>query len=875
MNDVQRGIDLSTCDLEPIHVPGSIQPHGAVMVIDAASNRVAFASANIGEYLKQPPESMIGKPLSEIIGGDLAHQIGNAAAKSGYGRVAGVILNAQLQNVRADISIHKHAERLFIEFELPASPGDAELALSMSQTLMRRLDKDTEVDDLTKSAARLVRALLGFDRVMVYRFLHNGTGCVVAESKAPGQATFLGQHFPSSDIPVQARKLYVQNWTRLIADASFEPVPLVPSLKTGETPVDLSFAHLRSVSPVHCEYLRNMGVRASTSISVVVGGELWGLIACHHDEPKFLSIPLRVAIELFAQHFSLQITTAENRLTQRAASYARLRLDAIAETVDVELPIETILTEKLTELSSLIACDGAGVWANGSWTAMGAAPERRDVLQIIETFRASPRSRIWSTQDLRSLFPDTRGFGTKVAGALGIPVSAADDTYFLLFRREEAYEIEWAGQPGKQTISSPRGERLTPRTSFEMWRELVKGRSNPWSDDQRTVAESIRSYLRDIVTGQSDALREQRGRVEQQRELLNAELNHRNKNVLALVKSIATQTGVHSTSIDEFARSFEGRLTALSHAHDLSFAKHDGGELRALIDAETNMHHFVHLPDRFLIDGPPVGLSEHAFGVFSLVLHEMMTNAAKYGSLSLPSARLEISWGLDQDGDCLLFWKEMDGPLVSSPTRKGFGSTLIEKTISFDLGGTVDLEYAPSGLIANFRIPAKHLHPIVALPIQELGKIVLERPLAQMCVLLVEDQALIAMDMEEMLRGLGAAEVLTSPSVAHALISLTSTTPNIAILDFNLRNETSEAVAENLIARAIPFIFSTGYRDGTGIPPEYEAVPVVTKPVSLQALAAGLARAGYSSVDPEQHQPGDDFDQQPSPSEKVRPPVGS
>jgi light-regulated signal transduction histidine kinase (bacteriophytochrome) len=582
-------------------------------------------------------------------------------AKGGYGHVAGVALDVTIGGHSTDITIHKYKNRIFVEFERASSVGDTEIALSLTQALMRRIDDDNEVTDLVRSVVNLVRALLGYDRVMVYQFLHNGAGRVVAESKAAGQASFLHQHFPHGDIPLQARELYRRNWTRLIGKVSSESVPLLPNLAEDETPIDMSYAHLRSVSPVHVEYLKNMGVSASMSISVVVGSELWGLIVCHHGTPKTLSIPLRVATELFAQYFSLQIAAAESRQVQRAASYAKRRLDAIVTAIGSSQPLEEILHQRLRELSTLVACDGVGVWSRGRWTTLGAAPPAQEIPLLLDAIRSEARTAIWANQALKAFFPQS-SFGGNVAGVLAIPVSVSREICIFLFRSEEAHEIEWAGEPKEDKVSGRSGRELTPRASFETWREQVRGKSLPWTDDNRAVAEAVRNYLREILTGELEEAEEQRNRTERQRELLNAELNHRNKNVLALVKSIAKQTGIHATNIDEFSASFEGRLNALAYAHDMTFAGHDGGELRALIDAEAGMHRFQQLPERFHIDGPAIALSEHASGIFALLLHEMMTNAAKFGSLSASGGVLKILWSLVENGDCVLVWQEIGGP---------------------------------------------------------------------------------------------------------------------------------------------------------------------------------------------------------------------
>jgi light-regulated signal transduction histidine kinase (bacteriophytochrome)/CheY-like chemotaxis protein len=843
-------VDLTNCDREPIHIPGSIQPHGAMIVVDGDKNRVSFVSENISEYLGDTNRDYRGLELADLIGPKVAHDIGNAAAKAGSGSIAGVVLKAKVgadENV-ADITVHQYQGQTFVEIEKPASPEDTEVALHLTQSLIRRVDGQTDFEPLVKTTARLVRAMLGYDRVMVYRFLHNGAGRVVAEAKDASLQSFLGQHFPVSDIPAQARKLYLQSWVRVIGDASFVPVPLVPSLADGDVPVDMSHAHLRSVSPIHCEYLRNMGVAASMSISIVVDGQLWGLIACHHNSPKWLSIPLRIATELFAQYFSLHVAAMEHCQQKATAISTRARLEAIIADVDPDDPAEASLKRRLREFSSLIACDGAGLWSRSEWAAYGVTPDEHLIPDLMAIVTAKADRNIWETQDLASLAGNNRDFGTRVAGLLAIPISASPRDYLVFFRSEEAHQIEWAGEPKKKIETTGFGDRLTPRGSFETWREDVRHKSVPWTDADLLVADSIRGYVRDVMLSHNDATQEKRERTEDQRNLLNAELNHRVKNILALVKSIATQTGANSATVEDYASSFEGRLRALSYAHDQSFAGSDGGELRGLIDAEAGMHRFTKMPDRISLTGDPVGLTERAFGVFALLLHEMMTNAAKYGSLSVPSGRLEIQWALDGQGNCHIDWTESGGPEVIAPTRRGFGSSLIEKTIAHDLGGRVDMNFDPTGLKARFMIPAEHLHAVSARePNGVATSETSHRPLSGLSVLLVEDQALIAMDTEELLHGLGAETVYVAANVEAALGILSTSCVAAAVLDFNLGSETSEPIADELGVQAVSFVFATGYRDGASIPERFSHVPIVRKPVAESSLASALGSAFLTS----------------------------
>ncbi len=833
-------VDLTNCDVEPIHIPGSIQPHGAMLVCSVAGI-VEHASANAVAMLGCDA-TPVGRALSDIIGADAAHRLRNEATKSGGTHVAGVLLNQRLGGAphALDISIHHNADRMFVEFE-PVSDDHATVpsAIELTQGLIRRISLESDVGAIATMGAKLVRTMLGYDRVMVYQFLHNGAGRVIAEAKRNDLQTFMGQHFPAGDIPHQARRLYLLNPIRVIADVTYAPSPVLPPVAGTERPIDMSFAALRSVSPIHCEYLQNMGVAASMSMSIVVDGELWGLIACHHDSAKIVSMATRTGAELFAQYFSLQIAVAERRAEVIASQEARAKLGEIVAGHQHDEPVGAALARNLDDLSALLGADGAGLWIDGAWTSVGVVPGDDDLDAVMTLVNRAVSGTSWSTSELTAMMGPDSGFGDAVAGLLAIPISSLPRDYLLLFRSEEAHKIEWAGEPVKHVIAGPSGSRLTPRGSFETWREEVRGKSRPWTSSELAVAEATRTYLRDVVLHHSEITAEDRLRTEKRRRILNDELNHRVKNIIALVKSIALQTGAHAASVEEYSLSLEGRLRALAFAHDQSLAG-TSGDLTTLLDAEASLHRYGSRPERVTIAGRPVGLDDRTFGVMALVVHELMTNAAKYGSLSVPEGTLAVAWTIAPDGDCRISWTERGGPRVEKPSRTGFGSKLVHTTMAYDLGGSIDIAFEPTGLVANLVIPASHITesaPRVETAPRSDGA---THALRGLDVLLVEDQALIAMDTEETLVRIGARRVRSVPRVADALAAIGETLPDCAVLDFNLGDDTATDVADALIAHGVPFVFATGYGDSVMIPARFRDIPVVRKPVSQAVLAAGL-----------------------------------
>jgi light-regulated signal transduction histidine kinase (bacteriophytochrome) len=840
----QETVDLTNCDREPIHIPGSIQPHGAMLVCQPEVFRVLYASENAPKLLGLDGLG-VGDDLAAAVGDEVAHDIRNAAAKAGGSEIAGILLGVRLRTVARplDVMVHRHEDRVFVEFEPCAEGGPtAEDALDLTQTLIRRIGLETEVLSIAKAAAKLSRAMLGYDRVMVYQFLHNGAGRVIAEAKQPHLASFMGQHFPAGDIPYQARRLYLLNTIRMISDSRFKPVPLLPSLTTGDPPVDMSFAQLRSVSPIHCEYLQNMGVQASMSISIVVEGELWGLISCHHDTPKIVPVALRIGAELFGHYVSLQLSMAERRAQVLASNLARERLDRIVASLSADGSLIASLRSHFRDFAALIASDGAALWMGGEWIATGTVPPLPEAQALLRLVAQSAQTRIWHSQELRTQLSHEI-FETSVAGVLAIPLSSVPRDYLMFFRSEEAHNIEWGGEPVKNTIATPQGERLTPRGSFDTWKQEVKGRSKPWANPELAVAEAIQTYLRDIVLRHNEITADERVRSEQRRRVLNDELNHRVKNIIALVKSIALQTGAHATSVADYSASLEGRLRALAFAHDQSLAGGNGGDLATLIEAEAGLHRYGAAPDRVTASGPRVQLDDRTFGVLALIIHEMMTNAAKYGALSVATGKLAIRWTLDDVGNCEIDWVETGGPAVATPTREGFGSKLIQSTLAYDLGGSAAVVFAAEGVQARFMIPACHVSPD-ARPVETRADVDgAASTLAGLSVLVVEDQALIAFDTEDTLRILGAADVRPVPNVKDAKAAMQAFDPDLAVLDFSLGGETAEAIADDLIEARIPFVFATGYGDNVTIPGRFHHVPVVRKPINRSALAIALASA--------------------------------
>ena len=843
-------VDLTNCDREPIHQLGAIQPIG-FMVVLSSDWLVSRVSANFGEFFPITCEAAIGTPILGLFTGDAVHALRNRLSllrgPDAIERIFGCVLGNDDKSF--DIALHMSGGRVVIEGE-PTTEKHYGDATGTVRGMITRLDQATDLDAFFNEGSRQVRALTGFDRVMVYRFDPDGSGHVVAESARSGIGSFLGLHYPPSDIPAQARELYKRSLLRVIVDIDAVPVPIVPTLDEHGQPLDLSLSVLRSVSPIHLEYLRNMGVRASMSISIIVEGELWGLIACHHYMPRCPSFERRSVAELFAQMFAMRIETRERKLT---VEYERKARDISDHLLGAVASDETLLNDPswLSDiLTQAIPADGVGVWINGKHAFSGLTPAPPAFAKIICALMGTAAGRVFATDRISDLVPEATSHSSHAAGMLAIPISRTPRDYVVLFRSEVVRSVRWGGDPRKPVELGPSGPRLTPRQSFEEWKELVEGSSAPFTPSEIRVADTLRATLVEVVLRLADEANIERRASSGRQELLIAELNHRVRNILSLIRGVIRQSRPASdTTIEEFVAMIDGRVHALARAHNqITDDQWGPAPLRTLIDAEIAM--FVAWQrDQVNIDGPPILLNPQAYSTLALVIHELATNAAKYGSLK-QTGRVSIRWSRTAGGDLELSWTESGGPPVSPPTRQGFGATIIARSVPYDLGGAADLDYRAEGLIGRFVIPGRHISEVEEInnaPVRndDVPGVnvlpVLTTLLEGKRVMLVEDNLIIALDAEDILRRLGASDIIADGTVSGAIAAIDANAPDIAILDINLGDHDSFAIANHLADRGVPFMFATGYGEQAEIPDRHCGRNVLQKPYTFKMMARSIA----------------------------------
>lgn len=837
-------IDLSNCEREPIHALGRIQPYGFLIAV-TPDWRVRHVSANIADFTGIPVADWIGQALEGLIDGSALHTLRNQIATlhgpDAIQRSFGLTLLANRSPF--DVAVHLTGDTVVIEAERAVT--DEREAAALVRAMVARLKHSDGLPAFYRDGARHVQALTGFDRVMVYRFEADDHGEVIAEALRDNSDSYLGLHYPASDIPAQARALYLRSPFRIIADVSAASVPLECASEALGEPLDLSLSVLRAVSPVHIEYLRNMSVGASLSISIVVDGRLWGLFACHHRGPRLPSFAYRTAAELFGEMFSMML---EGRL-RRAADAQDARDRTLAVLIVAEMEHDDHLMTKPKRLAELlydtIPADGLSVHFNGSVRTTGSTPGEHQCEAIVTMLAVRGHHGIFASDALGTLVPEAVTDAPRVAGFLAIPLMRRPNDYLLLFRPERVRTVQWAGNPDKGAIAPGGLERLTPRLSFAAWAEIVQGRCEPFSSAELGAAETIRMALLEGLLRSSGDGSAVQGQPHSGQDTLIAELNHRVRNILALIRGLISQTRGGAETTDGFITSLDERVQSLARAHDQITSDRWGpARLINLVDTEAAAYLGVR-QDRVERAGPNVLIHPTAFTTLALVFHELVTNAAKYGALS-DSGTVSVKWRVDGQGSLILDWVERDGPLVVEPTRRGFGSTIIERSIPYDLGGTAEVAYAPSGFTAHFRVPAEHLAGLSETKHDREPRVgpVVGLPLAGLNALLVEDGMIIALDCAETLRSLGAANVTIAASVDEALAAIEAEDFQFALLDFNLGSETSAGIADLLESLKIPFAFATGY-DGKLQDRGHANAPVIGKPYGRQQLAPLLARLGF------------------------------
>ncbi|KQQ89090.1 hypothetical protein ASF77_10385 [Massilia sp. Leaf139] len=714
-------VDLASCADEPIHTPGSIQPHGFLLFMDG-EGRLEGWSTNAPASLL--PVLQLGRPYAELpLPAASLELIAECAGALTEGECPPAMAAVALDGRDYDAIVHATAGRIVAEFETRMVPAD-EVALFAvkAHSSIERVRRQRSIDALLESAVRQVREFTGFDRVMAYRFRPDDSGDVVAEARREDLPAFRGQRYPAGDIPAQARRLYVLNTLRMIADIGYAPVPLLGA--RGAPALDMSFGVLRSVSPIHVEYLQNMGVQASMSVSIVINGRLWGLLACHHMTPKAVPYAIRMAADVLAQVLASTVQSIEARLdAELVERAARVRTDLVESLLVDEEPLDALARHA----DALLEATGAQAMVclhNGKVLQHG--PIERDVAETIAHALPADATEMLVRQDVKEWPQESQPLLGKWVGLLGLPFDPPGGGWCLLLRTEQIEHVSWAGRPEKSIGYGPLGARLTPRGSFDAWHETVLGLAHPW---EPAVLANARLMLSELLR----ASNARRAQTESTRAQLLAMLGHDLRDPLNSINMAGTllergSGGGNQPTLGKRIQSSSNRMQRLI-GQVLDMSRIDGGlglgmlleplDLGVLVDDMVDEMRLAYPTIRYEYVNPGVTMVRADAGRMSQVLSNLLSNARHHGQVGHPirvALKSEPGWAtlevanngapIAEDLAANLFNPFKRSSLHNPLNRSGMGLGLyIVATIVREHEGEIAYRHEGGQVVFSVRLP--------------------------------------------------------------------------------------------------------------------------------------------------------------------------
>jgi light-regulated signal transduction histidine kinase (bacteriophytochrome) len=627
-------VDLQSCADEPIHIPGFIQPHGFLLFF-GLDGSVEGWSANIPAELSnvQAGQHFDHLPLPALA----AELIEECVAGQVDGECAPAFIAVELGKVQYDCIVHATHGRVIAEFESRHVPADTVALFAVkAHSSIERVRRQKSIDTLLETAVRQVREFTGFDRVMAYRFREDDSGDVVAEARREDLTPYVGQRYPAGDIPAQARRMYILTTLRMIADVGYRPVPMLGA--PGALPLDMSYGVLRSVSPVHIEYLQNMGVGASMSVSIVINGRLWGLLACHHMAPKQVPYSIRMAADVLAQVMASTIQSIEARRdAEQVEQAARVRTSLVESLLIDEEPLDALArhAEALQEAtgSHALVCVH-----NGKVISFGAI-ERATAEAIVRSLPVDASDLV--VRDALDEWPvDVQPVIGKWVGMLALPFDPPGGGWCLLLRTEQIEQVAWAGRPEKTSSHGPLGARLTPRGSFDAWHETVRGRAQPW---EAPVQSNARLMLSELLR----ASNARRAQTESTRAQLLAMLGHDLRDPLHSINMAGTllERGSTQPTLGKRIQSSSNRMQRLI-GQVLDMSRIDGGlglgmtldpiDLASLTEDLVDEMRLAYPTISYEYASPGPTMVRADAGRMAQVLSNLLSNARHHGQVGHP-----------------------------------------------------------------------------------------------------------------------------------------------------------------------------------------------------------------------------------------------
>lgn len=545
-------VDLTNCDRELIHIPGRVQSHGFLIVVDSACI-IQYISDNVKSVIAGfSPYDALGKPINYIESLLGNHQQNFIKLLINMGRAGNNF--EQVNPFQINISgtdyyliISTAGEYFLLEFE-PANI-DVDVQKMIGRSVAEMLS-DKNLQSMLNNTASEVKKIIHYDRVMIYRFAEDGHGEVVAEAKNADLDPWLGLHYPASDIPKQARELYKLNLTRLIADVNTEPSKILTT-PGNQQHLDLTNAQLRAVSPIHIQYLKNMKVASSFSISLLYKKELWGLIACHNYTSKFIDYRARESSKLIGQILSSALEFRQDEENQSYYKKFTTNLDALSRSLQNNNSIEDALTKDPVNLLSVVNAGGAVLVYEKKMILLGATPGEEQLIQLIKWVKENSKESMYHTSNLSAVYPEAYAYRNIASGMLLSVLSAELEEYIIWFKPEIFETIKWAGNPEKPMEMNEDGSlQISPRHSFEVWSQEVSATSDSWSTEEIKSVTRLKEEIAYAVNLKAGALRllnEKLRLAYDELDTFSSTISHDLKNPLSVIKGYAELLAMDET----------------------------------------------------------------------------------------------------------------------------------------------------------------------------------------------------------------------------------------------------------------------------------------------------------------------------------------
>lgn len=493
--------DATFCGKLPIHQTNSIQSHGVLFVLDNNLQSLLQVTENVSELLQKPAQDLAGTPFSQYISKESVNALQDSARVSWEGKLP-LTLNFSINEIEEPVlcQVHSIEEGFVIEAELNKFYSRTQQKfIDIYQRIkqgMQHINQCNSIDEVCATAAKLIKRMTGFDKVMIYRFDENWNGTVLAEDASDGMERYFGLTFPASDVPRPVRDMYLKNPYRLIPNREYEPARLYPLLNpVSNTFTNLLNADLRSVASVHLEYLKNMNVMASMSMRIVHQEKLWGLIACHHQQPKYLSFEDCSAVEMISTILSQKISTLQNTEGIQVRQHLTGLFASIVEQMADRTNISDVFHENAQLLIDFLRADGIALSWNGLIETKGVTPNEHDIETLLFWLKGKALHEIFHHHQLSQIFEESKTFADSASGIIALPIQPDKGNYLIAFRSELVRTISWGGNPNEALQFEPNSTVYHPRHSFQVWKQIVHHTAKSWHDEELAAAEQFLKFL--------------------------------------------------------------------------------------------------------------------------------------------------------------------------------------------------------------------------------------------------------------------------------------------------------------------------------------------------------------------------------------------